>query len=80
MRIQSTSQHIMYKLPLIGLALVLLSGCDASNVSVPIDKPDHLCIDGVTYIGFKAYYGQYAYLSVKLDRESKIVECDQSPH
>ena len=38
-----------------------------------------ICIDGVTYIAFKEMAGNqgYGFLSVKLNRESKIIECSQ---
>lgn len=65
----------MRKLLLAGLAIVLLSGCDGTTVTTPSEKIKERCFDGVTYIAFKEYSG-YGYLSVKLNRESKIVECN----
>lgn len=37
-----------------------------------------ICIDGVTYVAFKEMAGNqgYGFLSVKLNRDSKIIECN----
>lgn len=67
---------------LAGLTLVLLSGCDGREVTTSSDNIKEMCIDGVTYIAFKESHGYngYGYLSVKLNRESKVVECTSTDY
>lgn len=61
------------------LCAMLLSGCDFSGYSTPLRKDavirmayDKHCIGGVTYL--KADRG----VTVQLDRDGKVIPCDQS--
>jgi len=72
----------MKKISLLILSLVLftLVGCKDDDFHTPgIQKENFktVCLDGVTYYMFcdgQGYVG-YGYMSVKLDRNSKIVPC-----
>lgn len=61
------------------LVTTLLCACSKGNPP-STNKSDfkEQCIDGVTYIIFKEHQGYqgYGYMSVKLNRDSKIVECE----
>ena len=61
------------------LAIALVS-CSTENIpSVSKEDVKTVCLDGVTYYLFsKPLYSKgYGFMSVKLDRESKIVPCTE---
>ena len=69
----------MKKLALLIAITMSLSAC-ADDVKIKTHGSYRtICIDGVTYIAFKEMAGNqgYGFLSVKLNRESKIIECSQ---
>lgn len=71
----------MKKLILILAIALTLSACSDDMKSKTKNTDNTICIDGVTYVAFKekemvGYHG-YGFLSVKLNRESKIIECSQ---
>ena len=66
---------------IIGLLLLFaLSGCSSGD-KAHTSKEDMktVCLDGVTYYLFseRTYSAGYSYMSVKLDKESKIVPCSE---
>lgn len=66
-----------------GLALVLTTtACKDMKDSAPppTNKAMVMCIDGVSYVVFKEGRGYrgFGYMSVKLDRDSKVILCDNS--
>lgn len=71
----------MNKLLLLIAITLSLSAC-ADDVKIKTHGSySTICIEGVTYVAFKekemvGYHG-YGFLSVKLNRESKIIECSQ---
>ena len=69
----------MKKLALLIAVTLSLSAC-ADNVGIKTKGSySTICIDGVTYVAFKEMAGNqgYGFMSVKLNRESKIIECGQ---
>lgn len=63
---------------IIGLLLFALSGCSTGNNAATKKKDmKTVCLDGVTYYLFSERLGNggYGYMSVKLDKYSKIVPC-----
>ena len=58
---------------------ILLCACSEGNPP-STNKSDfkEQCIDGVTYIIFKEHQGYqgYGFMSVKLNLDSKIIECE----
>lgn len=69
----------MKKLALLIAITLSLSACD-DNVEIKTKGSyGTICIDGVTYVAFKEMRGYqgYGFLSVKLNRDSKIIECSQ---
>jgi hypothetical protein len=62
---------------LIAITLSLSACSDGVEIKTKSFRP--VCIDGVTYVAFKEMAGNqgYGFLSVKLNRESKIIECSQ---
>ena len=69
----------MKKLALLIAITLSLSACSDDMKIKTKGSYSTLCIDGVTYVAFKemAGYQGYGFLSVKLNRESKIIECSQ---
>ena len=68
----------MKKLALLIAITLTLSACsDGMEIKTKGFRP--ICIDGVTYVAFKEMSGNqgYGFLSVMLNRESKIIECSQ---
>ena len=70
----------MKKLALLIAISLSLSACSDNAEIKSKGRYNTLCIDGVTYVAFKETvgYSGYGFLSVKLNRESKIIECRQS--
>lgn len=71
----------MKKVALLVLLIVLtlsLSACSDHLEIKTIDSYGTICIDGITYVAFKEMKGYqgYGFLSVKLNKESKIIECE----
>ena len=67
----------MKKLALLIAITLSLSAC-ADNVKIKTKGSySTICIDGVTYVAFKEMAGNqgYGFMSVKLNRDSKIIEC-----
>ena len=63
---------------IIGILLFALSGCSTGDRAATKKKDmKTVCLDGVTYYLFseRTYSAGYGYMSVKFDRESKIVPC-----
>lgn len=63
---------------IIGVLLFALSGCSTGNKAATKKKNmKTVCLDGVTYYLFseRAGYSGYGFMSVKLDKDSKIVPC-----
>ncbi len=62
------------------IVLVASSGC-LSGLDSMTKKEQFktVCLDGVTYYLFResSGYSGYGYMSVKLDRDSKVVACDR---
>ncbi len=69
----------MKKLLLLIATALSLTACSDSLEMKTKGTYNTICIDGVTYVAFKerASYQGYGFLSVKLNRESKIIECNQ---
>ena len=69
----------MKKIALLIAITLSLSACGNGMKINTKDSYITICIDGVTYIAFKETVGNlgYGFLSVKLNRESKIIECRQ---
>ena len=69
----------MKKLILLLAITLSLSACSDDMKIKTKNTGNTICIDGVTYVAFKemAGYQGYGFLSVKLNRESKIIECSQ---
>ena len=69
----------MKKLVLLIAITLTLSACSDDRKIKTKGSYSTICIDGVTYVAFKemARYQGYGFLSVKLNRESKIIECSQ---
>ena len=70
----------MKKLALLIAITLSLSACDDVDKIKTKDSYNTICIDGVTYVAFKEMSGNqgYGFLSVKLNRESKIIKCSQN--
>lgn len=69
----------MKKLALLIAITLSLQACD-DNVEIKTKGSySTVCIDGVTYVAFKEMAGNqgYGFLSVKLNRDSKIIECSK---
>lgn len=63
---------------IIGILLFALSGCSTGNRAATKKKDmKTVCLDGVTYYLFKETtgYSGFGFMSVKLDKDSKIVPC-----
>lgn len=61
------------------IAMLTAAGCGNGNPAfTPKDEMRTVCLDGVTYYLFReqAGYSGWGYMSVKLDRNSKVVPCD----
>lgn len=61
-------------------AVLAVSGCSTGdNAATTKENMRTVCLDGVTYYLFKerAGYAGWGYMSVKLDRNSKVVLCDR---
>ena len=62
------------------LGLVALAGCGVTDPAGngAANLRDEICIDGVTYIIFKgqAGYAGWGYMSVKFNKDSKVVSCN----
>lgn len=60
------------------LVVVLLVGCTGGNAMTSQQDFKTLCLGGVTYYVTKESLGNngYGYMSVKLDKDSKVVVCD----
>jgi hypothetical protein len=62
---------------LIFISVVFLSGCDNEIKTEPTyQKFKTICIEGVEYF-ISETYGR-SYMSVKLDRNSKVIHCESS--
>jgi hypothetical protein len=64
------------------IAALFIVGCEESRE--PVDTGtiyNNVCIDGVTYVYFRgrAGYAGYGYMSVKLDKDSKVIPCSPPP-
>ena len=62
----------------VGLLLFALCGCSTGDKPMTEKKEfQTVCLDGVTYYLFResAGYSGYGYMSVKLDKDSKIIPC-----
>ena len=70
----------MNKLALLIAITLSLSACSDGMKIKTNGSYNAICIDGVTYVAFKEMSGNqgYGFLSVKLNRESKIIECIQN--
>lgn len=63
---------------IISVLLFALSGCSTGNNAATKKKDmKTVCLDGVTYYLFSEYdtNSGYGYMSVKLDKDSKVVPC-----
>lgn len=69
----------MKRLALLIAITLSLSACSDNMEIKTKGSYSTVCIDGVTYVAFKEMAGNqgYGFLSVKLNRESKIIECSQ---
>lgn len=69
----------MKKLVLLISITLSLSACTDNMEIKTKGSYGTVCIDGVTYVAFKEVVNKkgYGFLSVKLNRESKIIECRQ---
>ena len=66
---------------LILLALTMATtACSMDSTPVASKTAKHICIDEVTYIAFREYNGYrgFGYMSVKLDKDSKVIPCDDN--
>ena len=65
---------------IVGLLLFALCGCSTGD-KTETKKRDMqtVCLDGVTYYLFSEASGHrgYGYMSVKLDKDSKVVPCTE---
>lgn len=60
------------------ILVLLLAGCSTGDHSMTEpNKFRTVCLDGVTYYVFSEFSGYkgYGYMSVKLNRDSKVVLC-----
>jgi hypothetical protein len=64
------------------MLLLLLAGCANGDLPSTEDKGIRTaCLDGVTYYLFREYssgYTGFGYMSVKLDKGSRIVPCKEN--
>ena len=69
----------MKKLLLLIAIPLSLSACSDSLEMKTKSSYRTICIDGVTYVAFKEMSSNrgFGFLSVKLNRESKIIACSQ---
>ena len=66
----------MIKMLLILVAVGTLAGCnDGRTISLQKDDYNILCIDNISYVIVNSGHSS-ATMSVKLDKESKIVPCN----
>ena len=66
------------RLLIVGVLLFSLSGCSTGDRAATKKKDmKTVCLDGVTYYLFseRTHSAGYSYMSIKLDKESKIVPC-----
>ena len=56
--------------------LVLATSLVSCSTGTPKKEMKTVCLDGVTYYLFNEHKG-FGYMSVKLDRESKIIPCTE---
>jgi hypothetical protein len=60
------------------IAAFMISACEQStDPGNEGTKHSNICIDGITYVYFRGgggYHG-FGYMSVKLDKESKVIPC-----
>ena len=70
---------LLRKLTLVLVSTLTLSACSDSLEMKTKSSYRTICIDGVTYVAFKEMSSNrgFGFLSVKLNRESKIIECNQ---
>ena len=70
----------MKKILAIFVISIVLAGCSTGDkASTSKEDMKTVCLDGVTYYLFREsnYSEGYGFMSVKLDRESKIVPCSE---
>ena len=63
-------------LTILVLATALVSCSTGKEATTPKKEMKTVCLDGVTYYLFNEHKG-FGYMSVKLDRESKIIPCTE---
>ena len=63
-------------LTILVLATALVSCSTGKEATTPKKEMKTVCLDGVTYYLFNEHKG-FGYMSVKLDRESKIIPCSE---
>lgn len=64
---------------LLALALTTTACSDERNSVTDQSKVKSICIDGITYVVIKESRGYqgHGYMSVKLDKDSKVIPCGE---
>ena len=73
-------EEIMKRILAVFVLSILLVGCSTGQeANTSTKEMKTVCLDGVTYYLFSeiGYSRGFGYMSVKLDRESKIVPCTE---